>query len=415
MTMRKIVVVGNGIAGLTACDSLRSAGFDGELTVVGAERHQPYSRPALSKALLHAVDDNTADGNSDGGLQPHVLPEPTHEATELLGVSATGLDVEARLVRLDGGGELPYDGLVIASGSRAKRLGAGAQKTQKKGAAGPQRDGSHRELTLRTIEDAILLKERVASRPSVIVIGGGALGMEVASGCVHAGCEVTLVSDGKPLARQLGDHLADIFTAAAIRRGLRVVGGGKARLVDHGAGAKVVLANGTALEADLVVTAIGDEPNIGWLAGSNLLIDGQLRVDSRGRLRPDIVAAGDVASFPTRRGVERVPLWTSAIDQARVAGVGLLKGDAAPEFDFQPYFWTEGFGLSLKSAGFAPAVGPPDYCEPGGGADSMLLRWDNTDGSGTAAALNYRIPIPKLRRFAAAGPAALRAASPART
>ena len=198
-----------------------------------------------------------------------MLPEPTHEATELLGVSATGLDVDARLVRLDGGGELPYDGLVIASGSRAKRLAARAR-----GTAGPQQDGSHRELTLRTIEDAILLKERVASRPSVIVIGGGPLGMEVASGCLHVGCEVTLVSDVKPLSRQLGDHLADLFTSAAIRRGLRVVGGGKARLVDHGAGAKVVLADGTELEADLVVTAIGDEPNIGWLAGSNLLIDG---------------------------------------------------------------------------------------------------------------------------------------------
>ena len=152
MTMRKIVVVGNGIAGLTACDSLRSAGFDGELTVVGAERHQPYSRPALSKALLHAVD-GQSDGNSDGGLQPHVLPEPTHEATELLGVSATGLDVAARLVRLDGGGELPYDGLVIASGSRAKRLGAGAQETQKKGTApsrmrSSSRNASHRARRL---------------------------------------------------------------------------------------------------------------------------------------------------------------------------------------------------------------------------------------------------------------------------
>ena len=100
MTMRRIVVVGNGIAGLTACDSLRSAGFDGELTVVGAERHQPYSRPALSKALLH-VSTGRTDSATDSNPW---LPEPTHEATELLGVSATGLDVEARLVRLDGGG-----------------------------------------------------------------------------------------------------------------------------------------------------------------------------------------------------------------------------------------------------------------------------------------------------------------------
>jgi NADPH-dependent 2,4-dienoyl-CoA reductase/sulfur reductase-like enzyme len=267
---------------------------------------------------------------------------------------------------------------------------------------------------VRTIEDAIRLKESVASRPSVIVIGGGPLGMEVASGCLHVGCEVTLVSDVKPLSRQLGDHLADIFTSAAHRRGLRMVGSGKARLLDHGEGTKVVLSDGTELEADLVVTAIGDEPNVDWLAGSNLVVDGQLRVDSRGRLRPEIVAAGDVASFPTRRGVERVPLWTSAIDQAKVAAVGLLKGDAAPEFDFQPYFWTEGFGLSLKAVGFTPVVGAPDYCVPGEGADSVLLRWENQDGSGTAVAINYRIPIPKLRRVADAGPGAIQRTAPAR-
>lgn len=398
MTMRRIVVVGNGIAGLTACDSLRTKGFDGELTVVGAERHHPYSRPALSKALLHG----------DDALRAHELPEPTHDATELLGVSATGLDVDRRVVRLDGGGELPYDGLVIASGSRAKRLTPG------QGAAGPQQDGFLREFTLRTIEDAILLKERVASRPAVIVVGGGPLGMEVASGCLHVGCDVTLVSDVTPLSRQLGAHLADLFTSAAIRRGLRVVSGGKARLPDHGTGAKVVLADGTELEADLVVTAVGDEPNIDWLTGSDLLTNGSLRVDSRGRIRPDIVAAGDVAFFPTRRGVQRIPLWTSAIDQARVAAIGLLEGDAAPEFNFQPYFWTEGFGLSLKSVGFTPVVGAPDYCEPGGENGSALLRWDNPDGSGTAAAVNYRIPIPKLRRLADAGPAALRPNAPAR-
>lgn len=396
-------MVGNGIAGLTACDTLRSAGFDGELTVVGAERHQPYSRPALSKALLHdvrgsgvsgsGVGGSGVGGSSAGALRAHQLPEPGHEASEMLGVSATGLDVDARLVHLDGGDELPYDGLVIASGSRAKHLTAGAQG-----------NGSSRELTLRTIEDAILLKERIASRPSVVVIGGGPLGMEVASGCLHVGCEVTLVSDAKPLSRQLGGHLADMFTSAAIRQGLRVVVGGKARLVESDAGTQVVLADGTELEADLVVTAVGDEPNTDWLAETRLLVDGALRVDSRGRLRPDIVAAGDVAFFPSSRGVRRVPLWTSAIDQAKAAAVGLLKGDSAPEFTFQPYFWTEAFGLSLKSVGFTPVVGAPDYCEPGEDSDSMLLRWEDKDGSGTAAAINYRIPVPKLRRLADAGP-----------
>jgi 3-phenylpropionate/trans-cinnamate dioxygenase ferredoxin reductase subunit len=385
--MRRIVVVGNGIAGLTACDSLRAAGFDGELTVVGAERHSPYSRPALSKALLHAVE-----GNGDDELKAHELPEPTHEATELLGVSATGLDVGAKVVRLDGGHELPYDGLVIASGSRARRLGGGSS-----------------ELTLRTIEDAIALKQRVAARPSVVVIGGGPLGMEVASGCLQSGCEVTLVSDTAPLSRQLGRYLSGVFTAAALGRGLRIVSGGRARLVDAGAGMRVVLDDGTELEAELVVTAVGDEPNTEWLAGSGLLADGSLRVDSRGRLRPDVVAAGDVAFFPTRRGLGRVPLWTSAIDQARMAAAGLLKGDAAPEFDFQPYFWTECFGLSLKAVGFTPVAGDPNFVEPGEGEASGLLQWAGdgglagSDGLGTAAAINYRIPIPKLRRLAGAG------------
>ncbi|QDY91868.1 NAD(P)/FAD-dependent oxidoreductase [Arthrobacter sp. UKPF54-2] len=406
--MRRIVVVGNGIAGLTACDSLRSAGFDGELTVVGAERHQPYSRSALSKALLHGDG-----GNDAGGLQAHELPAPGHEATELLGVSAAGLDADAGLVHLEGGGELPYDGLVIASGSRAKRLDTAPGAETPGPASGP------RELTLRTIEDAVLLRERVAARPSVIVIGGGPLGMEVASGCLHMGCEVTLVSDGVPLARQLGGHLADIFATAALRHGLRVVHGGKARLAGDGDRARVALADGTVLEADLVVTAVGDEPNIGWLAGTDLLTGGALRVDSRGRVRPDIVAAGDVAFFPTGRGVQRVPLWTSAIDQAKVAAVGLLHGDAAPELNFRPYFWTEGFGLTLKAVGPTPVEGAPGYCEPGSGDGSVLLRWSNPDGSGTAAAVNYRIPIPKLRRLAdaapaGAAPAAPRPAAPAR-
>ncbi|HRO31496.1 MULTISPECIES: NAD(P)/FAD-dependent oxidoreductase [Micrococcaceae] len=389
--MRRIVVVGNGIAGLTACDSLRSAGFEGELTVVGAERHHPYSRPALSKALLHG----------DEALSAHELPAPNHGATELLGVGATGLDPDARLVRLEGGGELPYDGLVIASGARAKRLAP----------AGP--DGAAREVTLRTIEDAIVLKRLAAARPSVLVVGGGPLGMEVASGCLHLGCEVTLVSDAQPLAPQLGDHLSGVFAAAAARHGLRIVSGGKARLIDSAAGTRVILADGTELEAGLVVTAIGDAPNTEWLSGSGVLVDGSVRVDSRGRLRPEIVAAGDVAFFPNRRGVARVPLWTSAIDQARIAALGLLHGDDAPELDVQPYFWTEGFGLSLKAVGFTPVTGAPDYLESGANEESMLMRWDHADGAGTAVAINYRIPVPKLRRLAHTGPVALRPPAPA--
>lgn len=359
----RVVVVGNGIAGLTAADALRDAGFDGELTIVGDERHGAYSRPALSKALLRDE------------LDAHQLPAPTHAATELLGVAATGLNLARRVVRL-GAEELPYDRLVIAAGSRARRL-----------------SDHPGEVTLRGLDDAFLLRERLESRPSVIVIGGGPLGMEVASGCLASGCDVTVVSQGPPLIAQVGPHLADVFATAAVEHGATLIETDSARLDGL---SRVTLANATTLEADLVVTAVGDVPNTEWLAGSGLAHRGPLEVNSRGLVRPDIAAVGDVAAFPTAYGVRRIPLWSSAIDQAKVAAAALIRGEEAPPLSIQPYFWTEGFGLSLKAVGFMPPSGEPEYVdgEPGGPA---LIHWP-----GAAAALNYRIPIPRLRRAAAA-------------
>lgn len=234
--LRRVVVVGNGIAGLTAADTLREAGFDGELTIVGDERHPAYSRPALSKALLLDGDDLTS----------HELPPAGHGATELLGERATGLDLDRRLVSLDDGTALPYDRLVLATGSRARRLSA-----------------LPGELTLRGLDDALALRRRVAAGPSVVVVGGGPLGMEIASGCLASGCEVTLVSQGTPLRQQLGSHLAGVFVRAARERGLTVVETAAAQLEDGGGMPRVVLAEGGVLEAEVVLTAAGDVPNTG--------------------------------------------------------------------------------------------------------------------------------------------------------
>lgn len=367
---RRIVVVGNGIAGQTACDSLRAAGFDGDLTIVGDEPRAAYSRPALSKALL-------VDGGS------HELAPPTHEATEVLGVAAVGLDVESRRVSLADGSELSFDGLVIATGSRARRLG------------GPDSP----ELTLRTLDDALALRERLAARPSVVVVGAGPLGMEIASAALSAGCEVTLVADGRPMLPHLGPCLSEAFTAAAVAQGLKLVDGTAAGI--DGARA-VVLSDGSRVEADLIVTAIGDIPNTEWLATSGLMVDGRLEADSRGRVAPGIVAAGDVAAIPTRGGVRRIPLWSSAIEQAKVAAVALLAGDAAPELDLDPYFWTEQFGLNLKATGHLPAAGEPEFLIGDSPHGPSVMRWTHDDGRGVAVAVNQRIPIPKLRRMASA-------------
>ncbi|WP_182906277.1 NAD(P)/FAD-dependent oxidoreductase [Microbispora sp. H13382] len=373
--IKRVVVVGNGIAGLTAADSLRESGFDGELTIVGDEPHAAYSRPALSKALLLDGDD----------VSSHELPPATHGADEILGVRASGLDVERRLVRLDDGAALPYDRLVIASGSRARRL-----------------SDLPEELTLRGLDDALSLRGRLAARPSVVVVGGGPLGMEIASGCLAAGCEVTLVSEGLPMTARLGPYLAGVFVRAALDRGLTIVESGAARLERHGGGARVVLNDGAVVEADLLVSAAGDVPNTEWLADTDLATEGGLRVDARGLVRPEIAAAGDVAAFPSPGGARRVPLWSSAIEQAKVAAAALVRGDETPPLRFQPYFWTEQFGLNLKAVGDLPVHGAPAYVEGGPGGPA-LMRWSHADGSGVAVALDYRIPIPRLRRLSRAG------------
>ncbi|MFE4960171.1 NAD(P)/FAD-dependent oxidoreductase [Streptomyces sp. NPDC056653] len=371
-TMDRVVVVGNGIAGLTAADTLRETGFDGELTIVGDEPHPAYSRPALSKALLLDSDD----------MSSHELPPTGHGATELLGVRATGLHLDRRLVTLDDGTAVPYDRVVLATGSRARRL-----------------SDLPEELTLRGLDDALSLRSRLAGRPSVIVVGGGPLGMEIASGCLAAGCQVTLVSQGVPLIVQLGSYLAGVFVKAALDLGLTIVETGSARLERREGSARVVLDDGAVLEAETLITAVGDVPNTEWLAGTGLAAKGAIPVDSRGLVRPDVAAVGDLAAFPTPYGLRRLPFWSSAIEQAKVAARALVRGNDAPPLQFQPYFWTDQFGLRLKAVGCLPLVGKPTYVDGGPGGGPALMRWSHDDGTGVAAALNYRIPIPRLRRM----------------
>ncbi len=379
---RRIVIAGGGIAGVTAAETLRRAGFDGELTIVGDEPHAAYSRPALSKSAL-------ADA---GDMSSHRLPAPEHSAAERLGVAVAGLDAERGRVRLADGEELPFDRLLIATGSRARRL-----------------SGARAEFTLRGLDDALELRRRIASRPEVVVIGGGPLGMELASGCLAAGCRVTLVARGAPMASQLGGFLGEALARAGREAGLRIRTARRVAIEELGAagadggGARVRLDTGSAdagdgvLEAQLLVSAVGDLPNLEWLAPSGLLEAGELRVDSRGRASERIAAAGDVAAFPGRRGHRRVPLWTSAIEQAKTAALALLRGDEADELHHQPYFWTEQFGIALKVCGELPVEGAPEIVEGSVQEPSALLRWPRPDGTGTAAALGYRIPVPRLR------------------
>ncbi|MFE9645104.1 NAD(P)/FAD-dependent oxidoreductase [Streptomyces sp. NPDC006365] len=377
----RAVVVGGSLAGVTAVDELRRQGWDGSITLVGEEPRAAYTRPPLSKGVLKGTED--ADSVA--------LPKLGPDVEVLTGVRAAGLDPDARLVRIEDGiaggtenpydTEIPYDKLVIATGARARTLG-------------------EHGLVLRTLDDALRLRAELARAGSVLVVGGGFLGMEIASVAAELGRQVTVVDVQAPFVTTLGPFLAGLFERATRDHGVRTV------MCPDGVtptpyGAQ--LADGRRLEADLVVTAVGCRPNSEWLEGSGLALLGGVVVDERCRAgAPDVVAVGDVAAFPTGNGrFRRTPHWDAAISQARSGVAALLHGDAAPPYTPQPYFWTEAFGLAVKLAGTLPAAGEPTVLKGSLAGRSALLRWDHPDRSVTAAALNHRIPVGRLRALAA--------------
>ena len=373
--MDRIVIVGHSIAGLTAGDNLRRLGFAGTLTYVGAEDVEAYSRPSLSKAAL-------APGP---GITLTPLPRLTgayEDTVELLGRTAVSLTAEH--VLLDDGTSLPYDGLVIATGSRARRL-----------------TDSAREFTLRSLADAELLRARLVEKPHLTIIGGGPLGMEVASGAVGLGCEVTLLNPGVPLSGHLGPLLGGILADLAAGAGVRILDTRVDTVTETEDGMAVTLPSGEVIESDVVFTGIGDDPEVSWLTDSGLLVDGRLLVDSRQRVlgHPGIVAAGDVCWIDGPGTPRRTPVWTSAIEQGRIAAGGLLEGDAAAERGQPFYFWTDQWGVSLKVSGSPPREDvPPEVIKGSLAERAFVIRWPEHRA---AAALDMRMPIPRLHKLAA--------------
>ncbi|MEV4554971.1 NAD(P)/FAD-dependent oxidoreductase [Nonomuraea wenchangensis] len=328
--MRRVAIAGAGLAGLTAAQEFRRLGYDGEISMIGAERHRPYRRPPLSKEYLL---DDTADLALAG----------TDElsATWLLGHPATGLDLVGRRVRRGALPPVPFDALVIATGVRARTLpGAGELRGV---------------VTLRGLDDALALRAALAGRPRVVVAGAGFLGSEVAATLRALDLPVTLVEpDRVPLRRPLGERVGAIVAGlhrahgVDLRLGRRVAGVTGAGRVE-----RVHLDDGTALPADLLVVALGAEPETEWLRGCGLRLDGGVVVDRLGLAAPGVAAAGDVARRPSALlGGEliRVEHHGNALEQGAQAARALL-GVAAP-FDPVPSFWCHLYGHRLQSVGF---------------------------------------------------------------
>ena len=369
--MNRIVVVGGSVAALTAAQSLRAEGFDGQLTVLSDEPHPPYSRVPLCKGVLAGREP----------VESALLPMPGDDIALRTRARAAGLDTRGRSVLLADGTAVPYDGLVVATGARARRL----------------TDGSH--PVVRTLDDARALAARLATARSAIVLGGGFLGMEVASTCRTLGLDATVVDLVPPLLRLLGPWLSDLAVAAARDHGVRV------RVVPEGVDVMDkhrVRCGESVLEADVIVCAVGDVPNTEWLRNSGLPLDagGGLVADGCCRIAPGIVAAGDVVS---RQG-RRTPHWTNAVEQGRAAAASLLHGESARPYRPDPYFWTEQSGLSIKISGEVPLTGSPEVLAGSVDDRKALLRWRHDDGTATAVAVNHRLPVIKLKRLGAGVP-----------
>jgi NADPH-dependent 2,4-dienoyl-CoA reductase/sulfur reductase-like enzyme len=337
-TLERVVVVGASLAGLRAAETLRAEGFAGTITVVGDEPHAPYDRPPLSKQVLAGEWD----------AERVALAAGANEALELTWerpAAATGLDLGDRTVALADGRSLPYDGLIIATGARARHL-PGTES----------RPGVH---ALRTIDDAYAIRASLdAGARRVVVVGAGFIGAEVAATCRQRGVEVAMVEPlPAPLARVLGPEMGAVIARLHRDHGVDLhLGVGVAGLRGEGRVEGVELADGSILDADVVVVGIGVVPNTEWLADSGLTIDDGVVCDETTAAAPGVVACGDVARWPNPLFGEtmRVEHWEHALDMGAHAARRLLaEADGRPGEAFAPvpFFWSDQYDRKIQLAG----------------------------------------------------------------
>ncbi len=330
-----VVVVGASAAGLAAAETLRRLDFTGDLTIVGDEVHLPYDRPPLSKHVLR--------GEWDQDRVTLRRPEGLDKlgASWRLGVAATGLDPECRSISLSDGTTLDFDGLVIATGVSARHLPADTDLA-----------GVH---TLRTIDDAAALRTDLLAAESLVVVGAGFLGSEVAAVARELGLAVTLVDPlPSPMYRQLGPPVGAMVAELHKSRGVDLrLGTGVRRLAgEAGAVSGVDLTDGIRVDADVVVVGIGSTPNTEWLRDSGLDLGNGVVCDEHCRAGAGIVAAGDVASWyhPGLRRQVRLEHRTNAVEQGAAAARALLDPEA-PAFEPVPFFWSDQFNVKLQVYG----------------------------------------------------------------
>lgn len=362
---QNVVVVGAGMAGVQTAVALREQGFTGPVTLIGAEPHQPYDRPPLSKAvLLGKAEDSAFDVDFEA-----------LDITLRLGLDVVGLRPGAHELDTEGG-PVPYGTLVVATGAEPVML--------------PGSEGVPGVHLLRTLDDAARLRPVLERRHDIVVVGAGWIGAEFATAARAAGCDVTVVeAAGHPLAGALPAEVAAPMARWYAQSGAELLTGARVARIEPGA---VLLADGRTIPAGAVVVGIGARPATSWLAGSGIALgpDGSVTADSALRSSlPDVYAVGDCASFPSARYGERLLVhhWDNALQGPRTVAAAIVAGDAdgqPPPYDPVPYFWSEQFGRFVQYAGHHA------------GADTLLWRGDPAEAAWSVCWLRDGVMVAVL-------------------
>lgn len=351
-----VVVVGASLAGTRTAEELRTAGYEGRITLVGNESGLPYDRPPLSKQVLA------------GRKSAEDVTLRSRDQFDALGVElrlgATAVALRGKDLVLDDGDVLPFSELVVATGVSARRL--------------PIQPTESNVHVLRTLADSLLLREDLRRSRSLVVVGAGFIGAEVAAVARGMGVDVTMVEAlSAPFARALGAEVgarcAQLHHDAGVRLMTDAV---MTSFSSDGSAVRLVLADGRVVEADTALVGVGTTVNTGWLAGSGLDVTNGVACDAAGRAvgRPDVHAVGDCAAWEgsVAGARHRVEHWTNASEQAHVAAMSLLGRPPLRSGHEMPYFWSDQYKTKIQ------LVGRPDLADrvevgPAGGKPGSLL------------------------------------------
>ncbi|MFF4538591.1 NAD(P)/FAD-dependent oxidoreductase [Streptomyces aureus] len=342
----RVVVVGAGMAGVQTAVALREQGFPGTVVLIGAEPHQPYDRPPLSKAVLLGKAEGSAFD-----VDFEALDIDLRLGSEALGVRPGDHELDTAV------GPVPYDVLVVATGAEPIRL--------------PGAEGVPGVHLLRTLDDAERLRPVLARQHDIVVVGAGWIGAEFATAAREAGCAVTVVEAAdRPLAGALPAEVAAPMAAWYADSGATLRTGARVERIEPGA---VVLDDGSRVPADAVVVGIGARPATAWIAGSGIELGAHREILADDHLRtslPDVYAVGDCASFPSGRYEERLLVhhWDNALQGPRTVALNIV-GQTPAAYDPVPYFWSEQFGRFVQYVG---------HHAPG---DTLLWRGDPAGAS----------------------------------